>query len=77
MDETPDILAADQRQVLAEFFAVHVEQHGPVPHLLVGHLVEHLGGGGEWLAQALGEAAVDAAVLVLAGDREREDFLLG
>ena len=29
------------------------------------------------LAQALGEAAIDAAVLVLVGDGEREDFLLG
>ena len=77
MDEAADVLAADQRQVLAEFFAVHVEQHAPMPHLLVGHLVEHLGGGGEWLAQTLGETAVDAAVLVLAGDGERENFLLG
>ena len=29
------------------------------------------------LAQALGEAAIDAAVLLLVGDGEREDFLLG
>ena len=29
------------------------------------------------LAQALGEAAIDAAVLVLVGDGEREDFLFG
>ena len=57
--------------------AVEVEQHGAVAHLLVGHLVEHLGGGRELLAQSLGEAAVDAAVLVLVGDGEREDFLLG
>ena len=77
MNEAADVLAADQRQVFAEFFAVHIEQHGPMPHLLVGHLVEHLGRGGEWLAQALGETAVDAAVLVLAGDGEGEDFLLG
>ncbi len=77
VDEALDVLAADQRQVLAEFLAVHVEQHGAVAHLLVGHFVEHLGGGGKRLAQALGEAAVDAAVLVLVGDGEREDFLLG
>ena len=44
---------------------------------LVRHLVEHLGGGGELLAQALGEAAIDAAVLLLVGDGQRQDFLLG
>ena len=77
LDEAFDVLAADQRQVFAEFRAVHVEQHGAVAHLLVGHFVEHLGGGGKRLAQAFGKAAVDAAVLVLVGDGEREDFLLG
>ncbi len=45
--------------------------------LLVRHLVEHLGGGREGLAQAFGEAAIDAAVLVLVGNGERQDFLLG
>ena len=77
MDEAFDVLAADQRQVFAEFLAVHVDQHGAVPDLLVGHLVEHLGRGRELLAQALGEAAIDAAVLVLAGNGQRQDFLLG
>ncbi len=76
-DEAFDVLAADQRQVLAEFRAVELEQHGAMAHLLVGHLVEHLGGGRILLAQALGEAAIDAAVLVLVGDRERQDFLFG
>ena len=76
-DEAGDVLPADQRQILAEFRAVHLEQHGPVAHLLVGHFVEHLGGGRKRLAQAFGKAAIDAAVLVLIGDGEREDFLLG
>ena len=48
-----------------------------VAHLLIGHFVEHLGRGRERLAQAFGKAAIDAAVLVLIGDGEREDFLLG
>ena len=43
LDEALDVLAADQRQVVAEFRAIQVEQHGAVAHLLVGHLVEHLG----------------------------------
>jgi hypothetical protein len=48
-----------------------------VAHLLLRHLVEHLGRGGVFLAQPLGEAAIDATVLLLVGDGEREDFLLG
>jgi hypothetical protein len=48
-----------------------------VPDFLVRHLVEHLGGRGKGLAQAFGEAAIDAAVLVLVGDGKRQDFLLG
>ena len=77
VDEALDVLAADQRQIFAEFLPVEVVQHGAVVHLLVGHLVEHLGGGGELLAQAFGKAAVDAAVLLLVGDGERQHFLLG
>ena len=77
MQEALDVLAADQRQIFAEFLAVEVVEHGAVVHLLFGHLVEHLGGGGELLAQAFGEAAVDAAVLFLVGDGERQHFLLG
>ena len=77
LDEAFDVLAADQRQVVAEFLPVEVEQHAAVAHFLVRHLVEDLGGGGIFLAQAFGEAAIDAAVLFLVGDGEREDFLFG
>ena len=77
MDEAFDVLAADQRQVVSELLPVHVDQHGAVADFLVGHLVEHLGRGWELLAQTLGEAAIDAAVLVLAGNGQRQDFLLG
>ncbi len=45
--------------------------------LLLRHAVEHFGGLRILAAQPLGEAAIDAAVLVLAGDGESEDFLLG
>jgi hypothetical protein len=77
VQEALDVLAADQRQVFAKFFAVEVIEHGAVMHLLLGHLVEHLGGGGKLLAQAFGEAAVDAAVLLLVGNGERQHFLFG
>jgi hypothetical protein len=45
--------------------------------LLLRHAVEHLGGLRILAAQAFGEAAIDAAVLVFAGDGESKDFLLG
>ncbi len=77
MQKAFDVLAADQRQVLAELLPVEVVEHGAVMHLLLGHLVEHLGGGGELLAQAFRKAAVDAAVFFLVGDGERQDFLFG
>ena len=75
--EALDVLAADQRQIFAELLAVEVVQPGAVGDFLVRHLVEHLGGGGKLLAQPLGEAAIDAAVLLLIGDGQRQHFLLG
>ena len=77
MQKALHVLAADQRQIFAEFLAVEVVEHGAVVHLLLGHLVEDLGRGGELLAQAFGEAAIDAAVLFLIGDGQRQHFLLG
>jgi hypothetical protein len=46
-------------------------------HFFFRHLVEHLGRGRVFLAQPLGKAAIDAAVLFLVGDGERQNFLLG
>ena len=77
LDKTLHVLTADQRQIFAELRAVEVEQHGAVAHLLLRHLIEDLGRGGICIAQSLGEATVDAAILVLVGDRQRNDFLLG
>ena len=48
-----------------------------MPHLLLGHFVEHLGRGRKGFAQAFGKPPIDAAILVLIGDGERQDFLLG
>ena len=44
--------------------------------LLLRHLVEHLRRVRIGAAQPVGEGAIDAVVLVLVGDGEREDFLL-
>ena len=44
LDEALHVLAADQRQIFAEFLAVEIEQHRAVVHFLFRHLVEYLGG---------------------------------
>src|SRR5882724_9491948 len=46
-------------------------------HFLVRHLVEDLGRSGVSLTQALREGAIDAVALLLVGNREGEDLLLG
>jgi len=76
VDEALNVLAPDQRQILAELRSMEIEQHAAMPRFLVRHLIEDLGGGRIVLAQSLCEAAVDAAVLFLVGDSEREDLLL-
>src|ERR1700728_1702529 len=45
--------------------------------LFLGHFGEHFGRGGVMLPQTLGKATIDAAVLFLVGDCERENLLLG
>ncbi len=71
-----DVLAADQRQKVAEFLAVKIEQHVAMPDLFLRHLVVHFGGIGIGAAKRVGEGAIDAVVLVLVGNRERKNFLL-
>ena len=75
-DEALDVLPADQRQKVAEFLAVEIEQHVVMLDLLLGHRVVHRRGVRVGAAQPVGERAVDAVVLVLVGDGERQDFLL-
>ena len=76
-DEILDVVATDQRQIVAKLLAVEVEQHRAVMNFLLRHLVEYLGGGRKLLTQAFGKTAIDAAVFFLVGDGKREHFLLG
>ena len=78
LDEALDVLAADQRQVVAELLAIEVVSAwcgGVTSSSAISS--NTLAEAGKLLAQALGEAAINAAVLVLVGDGERQDFLLG
>ena len=74
MHEPVDVLPPDERDVLAEAAAKLVDQERAVFGFLVLHLVEHRRRRRIRLAQAVGEIAVDAAVLFLQRDRERENL---
>ncbi|MPL60884.1 hypothetical protein SDC9_06447 [bioreactor metagenome] len=75
--EPRNMFAPDQRDHLAEAGAVALDQAAAVLVLLGGHAVEDRGRGRVLLAQLLGIKAVDARVVLLGGDREGENFLLG
>ncbi len=74
--EALDVLAADQRQKVAEFLAMQFEQHVAMPDLFFRHFVVHFGGVRIGGTQRAGEGAINAVILVLVGDCERENFLL-
>ncbi len=62
LDEAFDILAANQGDVLAKALAIHFDEAGAVFGLLGLHFLEHFGGVGIGVAQAVDEIAVDAGV---------------
>ena len=74
--ETRDMLAPDQGDDLTEAGAVAFDQPVAVLVLLGGHILEHPGRAGIIGAQAFGIGAVDARVVFLGGNGEREDLLL-
>ncbi len=75
-DESLYVLAANQRNVIAEALLVEVDQALAMPGLFGLHVLEHFRGGGVGVAQTVGEVAVHAGVLFFELDREREDLLL-
>ena len=62
--------------MLAEALAIEADQHLAMAVLLVGHLLEDLGGRGVVVAQALDEVAVDAGVLLLVLDGKGENLAI-
>ena len=71
------MLAPDQRDALAEARPVPLDQPRAVAVFLFGHLVEHLRRLRKLLAQPVGIGAVDAAVVLLGRDRQRQHLLFG
>ena len=74
---TAHMLAADQRNGLAEALAMQIDQRAPMSILFLGHVVEHLGRLRIGRPQAIRISPINPAIVLLGRDREREDFLLG
>jgi hypothetical protein len=77
LDEAGDVMAADQRDEVAELAAIGLGQAAAMLMLLLRHVGKDQGRCGKALAQRVGEGGVGARVVVLAGDRQRQQFLLG
>ena len=63
--------------MFAELLPVQVQQPAPMLILLRHHIGEHLCGAGIGFPQPLGDVGIDARVLLLAADGERQDFTFG
>src|SRR5690606_20343561 len=72
-----DMLAPEKRDRPVEAALIIVDQPPAMLVLLGGHLVEHRGGAGIAFAQPRRVGGVDAAVVLLVRDGEREDLALG
>ena len=71
------VAAPDQRHEVAEFLLVEIGEPAPVLVLLLRHFHEHLGGSRIGFHQRMGKPRISARVVVLAGNRQRQQFLLG
>ena len=72
-----DVLAAHQRNVLAEFRNEEIDEPASVRVLLRRHLVKYLGGRRVVLVQAIREIGVNARVLFFIADGEGQHLALG
>ena len=72
-----DVLAAHERNVVAEFRHEEIDEPAPMRVLLGRHLVEHFGGRRVIVVQAVGEIGENARVLLLVADGEGQDLALG
>ena len=72
-----DVLAAHERDMVAEFRHEEIDEPAPMRVLLGGHLVEHFGGRRVIFVQAVGEIGVNARILLLVADGEGQDLALG
>ena len=74
LEEALHVLAADGRQLRPETRLVYFEQLATVVGLLLRHFIEDLGGAWITVAKIVRECHIDAGVLLLRGNRDRENF---
>ena len=77
LQETPDILPPNQRNVFSEFLPIQLDQPPPVPGLFYPHAVKNGRGCGEVLTQAFDEIGVHPLVFFFQRNRQRQNFLFG
>ena len=77
LDPAADVLPADQRNVIAEFSTISVDELSTVVIFLLRHIDEDLRAVGIVGAQPLREVGKDPAVLLLAADGQGQDFAFG
>ena len=74
-DETAYVLTADQWNVFAEFLPEQLDQLPSMVALFNRHLGKYVRGCGILITQAFRDIGINAAVLLLVGDGQRQDFL--
>ena len=74
MHEAAHVLAADERDVVAEFLVKQLDQAAAMAGFLFAHAFEDRGGGGKVLAQALGVIGVDALVFFFERNGQGQDL---
>src|SRR4051812_1458947 len=76
-NEALHVVAPDRRQVGSEPLLIDLQQQMTMTLLLLGHFAEDLGGIRITLGEIFREAEIDAAILFLAGNGDREHLALG
>lgn len=75
LHEAGDVLAADQRNVIPEAFAIGAQEPMPVFGFLLLHFCQRAGRVRIIRPKLLGKIAKDASVVFLQRNRQSEDFL--
>src|SRR5271168_3191364 len=76
-DEAVHVLPADQRNVLAEFRHIEVDQAAAVLVLLRRHLLEDARAGGVGVSETFREIRINAPVLLFGADSQSENLAFG
>ena len=72
-----DVVPANRREIAAEARLVHLQQHVAVAFFLLRHFLEELRRFRIASGEIFGKTHVDAAVLLLAGNGDRQHFPFG